>query len=114
VSWDFNVELDDLAPDQAGADIPRGLKITKTFIDPNTSEALVSVSTTKEDAKENAEPEFIEEYVELARSVYVAQLERLLNYENGTREERPESDAIIFGVKLRESVDTINFLARND
>lgn len=112
MSWNFNAELDDLAPDQAGADVPRGIKITKTFTDPATGDVLVTVNTTKEDAKENAEPEFVGEYVALARSIFTSQLERLLNYENGVREERPDSDANLLGLKLREAVDTINFLLR--
>jgi hypothetical protein len=112
MSWNFSAELDDLAPDQAGADVPRGIKITKTFTDPTTGNILVTVSTTKEDAKENAEPEFIDEYVTLAKSVFTSQLDRLLNYENGIREQRPDSDANLLGIKLREVVATINYLSR--
>ena len=112
MSWNYNVELDDLAPDQIGVDVPRGLKITKTFTDPNSGEALVTVNTTKEDAKENAEPGFIEEYISLAKQTFNAELNRLLNYENGSREERPDSHAQLLGIKLREAVATINFLVR--
>jgi hypothetical protein len=112
MSWNFTAEVDDLAPDQVGADIPRGIKITKTFTDPSTGNALVSVTTTKEDAKANAESGFVEEYITLARSLFTSQLTRLLNYEDGVREERPESDASLLGIKLREAVDTINFLLR--
>ncbi len=113
MSWNFNAELADLAPDQAGADIPRGLKITKTFIDDASGATLVTVITTKEDAKENAEPGFIQEYVDLARIQFSEWLDKLLNYSDGVRDENPTSHASLYGIALRDAVETINYLTED-
>lgn len=110
MSWNFNAELADLAPDQVGADIPRGIKITKTFIDDASGNTIVSVTTTKEDAKENAGPEFIQEYVDLARIHFSEWLDRLLNYTEGLRDSSPSSHTSLYGLALRTAVETINYL----
>lgn len=110
MSWTYSVELKELAPDQIGADLPLGLAIKKTFIDEATGQGLVSINTTAEDAKANSGQELVQEYVLLARETIHSQVERLLNYENGSRERRPGSDATILGANLREIVETINYL----
>jgi hypothetical protein len=68
------------------------------------------VDSTKEEAREQVGPEFLEEYTSLARTTFLEQVDRLLNYENGSREPRPGSDASLLGIKLREAVETINYL----
>lgn len=110
MAWIYTVGLKDLAPDQSGADIPLGLSINKRFIDDATGQELVSVVATIQDAKENAGPNLIEEYVLLARETVASQIDRLLNYEGGMRDRRPGSDASILGSNLREIVETINYL----
>jgi hypothetical protein len=108
--WNYNAQLSDLAPDQVNADIPRGLKITKTLIDETTGQELVTVDATREDAKTNGGAGFIEDYISLAKSTYQEQLAKMLNYENGVRVPQPGSHALIFSANLRETVDTINYL----
>ncbi len=110
MAWRYEVLLKELAPDQAGADLPLGLAIKKVFVDDATGEELVSTTTTAQDAKENGGDALVEEYIALARETISLQVARLLNYEDGSREKRPGSDATILGANLREIVETINYL----
>jgi hypothetical protein len=110
MSWIFSAQTADLAPDQEGADIPLGMQIVKSMVDESTSVVLVTMVTTKEDAKENAHAGFVDEYLSLARGLFTEQVTRILNYEDGFRLFRPGSDAIFIGRNLREAVETINYL----
>lgn len=110
MTWRYEVGLKDLAPDQAGADLPLGLAIKKVFVDDSTGDELVSTVATTQDAKQNGGAQLVEDYIALARETISTQVARLLNYEEGTRERRPGSDATILGANLREIVETINYL----
>lgn len=109
MAWDYKALPSNTGLDATGQFLVRGVKIFKSFKDESGAE-LVTVEATIEDAIQNAEPEFLSEYVETARLVFGEQLSHFLNYDSGVRQPVAASHATQITQLLRESIDFINKL----
>jgi hypothetical protein len=110
--WDFSLEPGPIA---SGSNSPveiGGLRIYKTLYDDNNVE-LAKVQTTAEDARENAEPGFIEEYLTSALSIFSIKLEEIFQIRETYPASLP-SLGILLGNNLRDSLRDIVIIANGD
>lgn len=78
--WDYSVTFVDpaIAYPESGYS-SYGVKITKTLYDDNNVE-LATIEATVEDAKANAGPEFISEFFDTSKQIFLDQVTELFKY----------------------------------
>lgn len=107
--WDFSVVPSNTSAGEVIASVvPYGLKIIKTLYD-DSDVVMAVVDTTAEDAFTNAEPGFLQEYLLAARTLFVAQIDKVFTFVEG---EKMNSSSIGFvvGSEVSKSLKHINIL----
>jgi hypothetical protein len=102
--WDYNVEVVNMVADSNGDYYPYGIKITKTLYD-DSNQVVVKVDTDIEDAKQNAGPDFIVEFFDTAKQIFVDQVSTLFNYSgNPNYSISGPSRAITLGMEMHKAL----------
>jgi hypothetical protein len=110
--WDFSLESGPIASGSHSPVEISGLRIYKTLYDDNNVE-LAKVQTTAQDARQNAEPGFLEEYLASALTIFSGKLEELFQARETYSSSLP-SLGILLGNNLRDSLKDIVIIANGD
>lgn len=77
--WDYNIVPLSTGTNKYGISQPYGIKITKTLYD-DSNIAITTVDASAEDVRNNAGPEFIQEYFDTAKQIFLSQVDSIFTY----------------------------------